>query len=465
MKKLIYTVFTVAVLATLIFSGCSKDALEPTLEQDKPADGGITNAEDVEGVLYGAYNRMTQTAYYGRNLIIYGEIRADNAFANANSGRFLTVSDMDMGETDGYARDTWTDAYEVVASANVLIALDPADIDGELDEVNHFIGQAYALRALAHFDLMKLFGQGNVTAGTDEAIPYILEYKSENLTPTRNTVDEVKGYIEADLATAISLMSDILNDPSKQFMTTYGAYALQARVALYFGEWAKVITAAEAVINSAGYQIIAEADFVSSWLNDGSVNSIFELAYNSTDNNNINGLQQIYRGAAYGDIQGLQDLYDAFDVGDVRASAAMIGPDPEVPTRLYTNLGKYPAADYSDNISLIRYEEVILSYAEALFENGQTADALTQLNSITAHRGALAYAAASKANILQERRRELCFEGFRHDDLARNGMDIPFVSPFEQTHGGPAYGSFNYAFPIPKVELNANSNMTQNYNY
>jgi hypothetical protein len=136
----------------------------------------------------------------------------------------------------------------------------------------------------------------------------------------------------------------------------------------------------------------------------------------------------------------------------------MIGIGAE--TGLLRNLGKYPSADYSDNINMIRYEEVILNYAEALFEAGQPGKALTQLNLITQATGAELWTEATKDNILQERLRELCFEGFRHDDLR-----IPLVSELEQTHGGPAYGSYNYSFPIPEVEMNANSNMAQNEGY
>jgi hypothetical protein len=225
-----------------------------------------------------------------------------------------------------------------------------------------------------------------------------------------------------------------------------------------------VITAAEAVIGSGAYQIIPEAEFISSWFTKSSVNSIFELAFSSTDNMNINGLSQIYRGAAYGDIQALEDLVNIFDEDDVRADTNfMIGPGAE--TGLLRNLGKYPSADYSDNVNLIRYEEVILSYAEALIESDRAGDALVQMNLLTASRGAQPWTEATKANVMTERRRELCFEGFRHDDLARNGMDIPLVNDLEQTHGGPAYGSYNYAFPIPEVEMNANSNITQNDGY
>ena len=434
------------------------------MEQDKIVEGSITKAEDVQGILYGAYNRMTQTGYYGRDMIIYGEIRADNAFANGNSGRFTNIAKMSMVVTDAYATGTWTDIYEVIASCNILIGLDPSAIEGDLAEINHYIGQAYALRALGHFDLLKMYGQQHISGGGDVGVPYILEYKGEDLTPVRNSASDVKSKIESDLATAVSMMSEALNDPSHVYMSTWGAYALQSRVALYFGEWAKVISAAEAVIGSGEYQIIPEAEFISSWFTKSSVNSIFELAYSTTDNNNINGLSQIYRGDAYGDIQALADIQTIFDDGDVRADTNfMIGIGAE--TGLLRNLGKYPSADYSDNINLIRIEEVILNYAEALFESNRAGDALTQLNLLTAERGALPWAAATKDNILQERRRELCFEGFRHDDLARNGMDIPLVSEFEQTHGGPAYGAFNYVFPIPEVEMNANSNMVQNSGY
>lgn len=463
MKKVIYTVFTAAVLA-LLFASCSKESLDPSMEQDKNVEGSITKAEDVWGILLGAYNRMTHTNYYGRDLIIFGEIRSDNAFSNGNSGRFINPGKMSMTVNDAYAQDTWSKMYEVVASCNILIGLDPDAIEGDLAEINHYIGQAYALRALAHFDLLKLYGQQHVNGGNNVGIPYVMNYKGEDLAPPRDNVETVKQDIESDLATAVSMMSEALNDPSHCYMSTWGAYALQARVALYFGDWDKVITAAEAVINSQAYQIIPESEFISSWFTKSSVNSIFELAFSTTDNMNINGLSQIYRGAAYGDIQALEDILTIFDDGDVRADTNfMIGPGAE--TGLLRNLGKYPSADYSDNVNLIRYEEVILSYAEALIERGREAEALVQMNLITANRGAQPWTEATKANVLTERRRELCFEGFRFDDLARNHMDIPLVNQFEQTHGGPAYGSYNYAFPIPEVEMNANSNVTQNKGY
>jgi hypothetical protein len=64
-------------------------------------------------------------------------------------------------------------------------------------------------------------------------------------------------------------------------------------------------------------------------------------------------------------------------------------------------LGKYPNPNGYDNIALIRIEEVVLNYAEALFENGQKDQALEQINKITSKRNAKLYSGTLiKDNIL-----------------------------------------------------------------
>lgn len=469
MKKTLYTLITIVALATLL-SSCNKDVLEPTLAQSKSVESGISTVEDVYGLLFGAYNRMTSSSYYGRNFVIWGEVRGDNCFSNGASGRF--VGDARMDYTDSFGGH-WASAYQVIASANILIGLDAADFGDDADQIVHYQGQAYAIRAIAHFDLLRYYGQMHNGDTDGLGVPYITEFKSENFTPVRNTITECETNIYADIADAISLMDPALDADSKEEFTQMGAYALWSRVALYFGDWADCVTASNAVINSGDYSIVAAAEYANSFVVDAAVNSIFELAYSSTDNNNINGLQQIYRGDAYGDVQGLQNLTDIFEVGDVRhqtidivtgdTSLIMIGEDPDVPLRMNVNLGKYPSYDYSDNIPILRYEEVVLNLAEAMFRQNP-ANGLAELNLIPAQRVATAYAAINEDNILLERRKELCFEGMRFHDLARTGRDIPDVDVL-QTHLGPLYGTYKYAFPIPLSEMDANSNMTQNNGY
>ncbi|MBT28195.1 MAG: RagB/SusD family nutrient uptake outer membrane protein [Thalassobius sp.] len=447
----------------LLFTACTEDDLEPTLASAKDVETSISSQDDMAGLINGMYNRFTSSSYYGRDYIIYNEVRSDNCYSNGNSGRFVTPAAMTVGESDSYALNTWSTMYAVIASANIVIALDPAALEGDIEEMNHLVGAAYIGRALAHFDLLKLYGQQFVTVGGSlgtVGIPYVTTYKGEELSPARNTVDEVYTFIMSDLDMALSLMSESLNSSDAQYLSTYAAQALKARVAAYFGDWSVVKTAAEVVINSGNYSILDAETYVASWALDDAANSIFELAYSSTDNVGINGLQNIYRGTSYGDVAALEDILSIFDEGDIRGSEAMIANDGSY----LRNVGKYPSADYSDNIPLIRYEEIILLYAESLIEIGD-ASALSVLNQIPSNRNAELYTEATKANLLLERRKELCFEGFRFNDLARTGSDIPLVDAIRQTHGGPEFGSYNYAFAIPVAELDANSNMVQNENY
>ena len=467
-KKLIYLMFAFAGVASV--SSCSEDLLDPTLAQDKSVEGSIASVEDLQGIIYGAYNRMSNSAYYGRDYIIFGEVRGDNTFANASSGRFLDPAAMDLTESSAYSSDTWTQLYAVIASANIIIAQDPESLEGDIEEIQHLQGQAYAIRALAHFDLLKLYGQQHVNGGGDAAtgIPYVTEYKGENLLPARNSVSEVKGFIYDDLSTAEGLMSADYNSTC-EVISTYAVDAITSRVGIYFGDWQVAADAAKAVIDSGEFIVAPAANWASTWSTDCPPNVIFEIANSPTDNPGINGLAYIYRGSSYGDIEVLPTVLDLFDEGDIRGSDDAIGyveEDGVIVDKL-SNLAKYPNMEGFDNIPVIRYEEVILNYAEALFELGSTEDALTYLNMIPENRGLGAdyFDEATKVNILEERRRELLFEGFRFDDLARNSLDIPLVDEFLQTHGGPAYGSYNYAFPIPLNELNANANINQNEGY
>jgi hypothetical protein len=159
-------------------------------------------------------------------------------------------------------------------------------------------------------------------------------------------------------------------------------------------------------------------------------------------------------------------LYDIFDAADVRFGANMIGTAQGYPTVL----GKYPTMNGSDNITILRVEEMHLIYAEAMLRAGDTATALTYLNNIPAIRGAAPYASATLDNILLERRKEFYFEGLRYDDLLRTGQGMPLIDGKKQlnddlTGTPPAFGSYRTAYPIGTGEMNANPNMVENYGY
>jgi hypothetical protein len=414
----------------------------------------------LSGLLKGAVDRMTSSVYYGRDFIITDEIRGDNVFANGNSGRFQTQGTLE------YLPDNnpgiWTQAYAVIASANIIINADPNELEGDQSEALYIQGQAKIIRALAHFDLLRNYGQQYINGGGDAGVPVITEFAGDNLNPSRNTTSEVYTAIYNDLQTAFDQMSDQFdNRANKTLPSKYTAKALESRVAIYNGEWSRAQSAAQAVVNSDIYSVISPDSYVASFAIDNTDNSIFELAYDNVDNLGGNSLGFIYKGEVYGDIEVLPTTPDIYEEGDVRADIITTDAGGNI-----RNSGKYPELNGWDNVNIIRYEEVLLNLAEALFEQNDNDGAVAALNQITSMRGASEYSGTiTKEDILNERRKELMFEGFRFFDLARNGLPIEKFSDLQNIVETVPAGDYRYALPIPIVEMDANSNMTQNTGY
>lgn len=457
MKKIFLTILSIAIFPAMIVS-CSSDSLEPSLVQSRDFNlNPPSTVKDLELLANGMYKRMVGVPYYGRDYIIFNECRTDNAYSNNASGRFLNVGTGTLTASAAYPTDTWTQIYRVVANANLIIN---SNIEGSTAAVNDLKAQALVARALAHFDLLKLFGQQHVAGqgGLDAlGIPYVKTYRDlSQLAPARNKVSEVKQFIYDDLNAALPLFGSTL-DYTK--INKQSAYAIKSRVAIYFSDWTTARDAASTALGMGTATIVPQSGFVSSFAADGKqVNSVFELVQLSNDNNGIDGLFQIYGPTNYGDVvinttQNFQSIYDA---GDIRNSASMIG----TATSYLRNLGKY--TKLATNTKVIRYEEIVLNYAEALLETGDAPGALIQINRIAALRGGNLHTVATKATVLLERRRELAFEGFRFDDRVRNGLGTP-TSP--RATAAFAYGDYRLAFPIPQSEINGNANMKQNYNY
>ena len=438
-------------------SSCTTEDLEPTLAQSKSVEQSVTKVDNLNSILKGIHSLMSGSGYYGRDVIVYNEVRSDNTFSIGNSGRFTTESQFLYNENSGFI---WDNAYEVIANTNIIISADLENLEGDTDYGRHIQGQAMTIRALAHFDLLREYGQQHTGSG-NLGVPVITEYKGEDLFPSRNTIDEVKLAIYNDLETAFGMM-DSQYDNTNVIVSKYVAKALEARVAVYFGDWPRAVTASEAVINSDMYSIIPASSYVSSWAADGGPNVMFEIAATQTDNAGINGLAYMYQvnddGSGYGDVVARPEVLNIYEDSDVRLNIL------DAEGEFIRNVGKYPDnVNFTSNIPLFRYEEVILNYAEALLETG--GDALTQLNKIPANRGASLYSAATKENILLERRRELIFEGFRFDDMLRTGMAMEAIGTTGIVVEVINYPSHLFAWPIPLSEMNANSNMVQNDGY
>ena len=458
MKTNKFLILSFAVMA-MVATSCSTEDLEPTLAQSKSVEGSVTNVDNLYSILKGAHNVLTYSEYYGRDIIANNEVRSDNCFSNGSSGRFTTNSQFSYNANTGYV---WDDVFEMLGNVNIIINTDLSTLEGDMDYGTHIQGQAMILRALGNFDLLRSYGQQH--AGGTLGVPIVTTFKGEDLFPSRSSIEDVKQAIYTDLETAFGMM-DSSYDTSKTFVSKYVAKALESRVAVYFGDWDRAVTASEAVIDSGLYSIVDAGSYVSSWSGDGGSNVLFELAFSATDNLGSDALAYMYRyptdePGGYGDVQVMDDVINIYEAGDVRLDILGYQDGGTV----LRNMGKYPeTANGTDNIPLFRYEEVILNYAEALLETG--GDALTEINKITSNRNASAYTSVTKEDILNERRKELIFEGFRFDDLMRTGQSVDAVGVLQNVTETLTYPNNLFAWPIPTAEMNANSNMVQNEGY
>ncbi|MCK0199913.1 RagB/SusD family nutrient uptake outer membrane protein [Ornithobacterium rhinotracheale] len=467
MKKYIKILSIVA--ATFSIVSCSDDALEATATTRKAVDD-IKNVRDLSAVIRGALDRFSNDAYYGRSFIIYGDLYADNTYANGSSGRYLSIGSGQLIPRDGYISDTWDLIYKVVSSANLVISRELNVPSSDLAKYNNLKAQAYLYRALAHFDALRYWGQQNVGSGGKKAlgIPYVKTFHPEgkNIEVSRSTVEENIKDLYADLDKAVELFG---NDNSAPIFygNKWSAKALKARVALYFKDYDEVLKNANDIIGSGNYSVPDAEAFVKSWKSSLSSNWLFGIPYTESDELGFDSVSNMYLNSSYGDVVIRPgNLENLFDKTDVRGQSQMIGRDMpnEQGEKWNRNIGKYPRVNPSIyTLPVIRYEEVIFDKIEALLYTNKKADALKLFNEqIAANRKETPLKDLNKEILINEWRKEFYFEGMRFTTLTRNGLGIDISGDLGRK---VPYGDTSLAFPIPTWDMNNNPNIEQNKGY
>ncbi|MCK5781911.1 MAG: RagB/SusD family nutrient uptake outer membrane protein [Flavobacteriales bacterium] len=449
MKKIFNLLFVVAL--GVISTNCSKSFLDPDLQQSADKEGAIKNVDDLGSVINATYNRFRASAVLGRDGIVYGDVQSDNIVSTGATGRFIRVGQFDMLENSRYASDYWYNTYRVIATCNLAIDSN-LESDGQVD---FYRGQAYALRAFAHFNLLLKFGQQYVDGGS-LGIAYIDKSVGPDHKPARETIAENYAKIIADYKMAISLMDAEYNPSNKSFLNLDAVNGLLGRAYLYNKNYSEAISASEAAIESGAYALLSTEDYFNFWVQakTDSKEVMFQLGFNGNEQLNTTSLGYIFQDEGYGDLQVTSDLVEIYDADDVRGAFIVGG----------FNYGKFADLQGNNPIPIIRYSEVLLNIAEAKLNlNSEDTDAKDIIDLISTARGGSDYLALSLDNILLERRKELAFEGFRFYDLARNGRDINAVDG--SAYVTQPYGSYTFAFPIPQSERDANTNMVQNKGY
>lgn len=425
MKRAIYIYFSL-VLALFSMGSCS--LLDQTSPNDLDASTAIKDAASAEAALLGVYSSMQQSAYYGGSFPLMTEPLCNNAA----TGGFQVISldqlsAKEVTPANLIVEEAWIAIYRTIANANALLEALPKVSDLDDTRAGEIEGQARALRAMAHFDLLRMFGEH--WDGTSRyGIPVIDFVQTIEVQPTRATVESTYAFIINELKAAADLVN--AEDVSRQYVNLNTVNALLARVQLYHKTPAEAAAYATKVIDNATYSLYEPNFYAATFVERRTPEAIFELAFDKQNRSDFNGLTYSRPDALRTELfyMTAADL-DAFfqsRPGDVRSALADFSPDNNDPTILPDGrTQKYRGEDSRDNPAyLIRLAEMYLIRAEAL---GRT-DGLADLNLIREKRGLSALTAADVATddafldaVLAERRAEFNFEGHYYFDLARTG--------------------------------------------
>lgn len=470
MKKL--TIYLLAGSLTVAgFSGCSESFLEIQPEQSVATETAVTDVNTLQTALNGVYSKLQQNGYYGRTAYVIPELMADNLFLSLrNTGRYLDYNNFVVREQDSYADDLWNAGYEVIINASRAIqGGEQLSLAGDqLAEANQMVGEAYALRALALFDLTRFFGQSyNFTADASHpGVPAIASIGDDPISPARNTVKQDYDLIISDLSKALSLMN---KQTAQGTFSINSAKALLSRVYLYTEQNELAAQYATEVIESGRYSLLDAASYSSLWADDFSQEVLFEIVYSVVDNEGSNSLGHFFALAGYADALATESLYALYEESDSRKTAILRTAKQGAESNALV-INKFPeGALETDNIKIIRLAELYLNRAEAYAKTSQEALALADLNLLAQMRDPQAEVISLQGEalldrILEERRKELAFEGHRLFDLSRNkrGVTIDQGDAVIQA----AYPNDRFILPIPLNELNANPNINdQNPGY
>jgi hypothetical protein len=438
------------------------DDVEEMTGQDSMEEA-IVDDVTLEYALNGMYDAMNDQTAFGQYIFVFGDLLSDNAFVSLdNTNRFTTADDWDWNANSGDYIDIWEQLYDVVAQANLVIEYSDLIEVEDQDVVDDLVGQAYVGRAFAFYYLAIYFAQ-NPNSGIEEDLGIILSTVYDAYTDqARSTVSETWDQIESDLLDGIDLLGD--EDENTELGST-AANILLSRVYLALGEYANSVTYADAALNSSTYSLVDSTDYVASWIDESSSESVYQLSYTSGDNLTLDGLASIYDDQGYGDVMFRENLYNSFSDDDVRKDLLSISDrDMDDPMGYWTSKFPYEAGTLSVgvlDIRLIRMSEAWLNKIEAEYHIDE-ATALADLNSFAATRHTVTYASSGDDlldDILTERQWEFYGEGMRFNDLKRNEMDIEEETNYISV-GEVTYPNDLFVLPIPQDEIDDNSELT-----
>lgn len=474
MKKFIPSILIVMLMAA---TACRKSFIERQPVATVTTDALYKTDKDFSDALIGAY-RALQVQY--ANTWQFGDLRGDDAWIQISNQPSSTAVDLfSINSSDALLNTTWANYYIVISRANNVLAkiggADPAVVKNK----DRYIGEAKFIRALAYFDLVRLFG--NVPLITD--VPTVEQVKA---TPRTAAAKIYSDLIVKDFGDAAAKLPVSYTGTDIGRATSGAAKGLLGKVYLTLKDFAN----AEAVLSELtkapyAYSLLPNFnDLFDYTKNEHHSEYVFDIEYEE----GLGGLGSIFTNQFMPNVTAMLNYYgikggfneslsptasfvNLWQAGDKRKditvqccgkwtnpSTGAVVTFSATTSQSFTLKYVTPVNTLNDsraNWKVVRYADVLLMLAEALNENGKTTEALAPLNLVRKRAGVPEYSGLTQADardkIALERRFELAFEGHRWFDLVRTGKALSALTPVGMK-------DYMTVFPVPLSQVQVMNN-------
>ena len=513
--KSLYKYLFIGLVAGVTLASCSKEDLETAPTTSMSGASLMTNANaalvPLNGIIRSMYTAGWSTS--GNVDQCFG-ISAHVLCADL-MGEDMIMSDMGNGwfwydcvyndknyfaRTDWRNYDLWNAFYTWISNANYILAAEET-MEGATADKNYVLGQAYTIRAFSYFMMAQYFartykGHENEPCGPIYTEPTTPETQGQ----PRATVAEVYAQITSDIQKGVSLLSTAHAVTTKSHIGYDVALGIQARIALVMEDWQTALSASKKAMEVTSAAPVTVDQFAG--LNSVAAKNVMWGAEIITDQV---GMYASFFSHMDADVdayakQGARkqiskELYAKMSATDARATH--LGPDGSFVSGWWNYADernedhgyqqeKFKFSDaqtWKGDYIWMRYEEMLLTAAEAACRMGDEASAKNYLNTLMSYRDP-AYDCSKKTGtqlgkltndwtgslleeILIQRRLELWGEFGRVYDIRRlkqgfrrtTAMGWPSEALLESR---PSENPENYmwVFTIPQTEFDGNINMS-----
>jgi len=500
MKKILQLII---VAITIFVTACTDDLnVNPT--------GTIVSStffktiDDATAAVTGVYSSLSYwpdgISYYGCLHNYMADVASDYLTAGTHNSwpSLVACGTKRYNESNEYIYSAWCQTYNGINRANIAIDNIP-NVSGDSITKTRLIGEAKFIRALFYFNAVRFWGP----------VPLVIHSPTtvSNITPARAPVDSVYAQIIRDLKDVASLpITNIVSDTKLGRATAGAAKALLAKVYLTRGDWGNAINYSRDLIqNRASYGYDLYTTYYDNFdpKKKNAKENIFSVQFELGQNGGTGTgsvLTHCYFSNYFTNSSTpfitLSDLkyYDLFSSSDQRRDISMeknmynpktnsifVFTVPRLRKFVDTTIVLTTTSKATSNYPVIRYSDVLLTFAEAVNERGGTSDpyaaeAAEAINEVRrrAYKYDI-YTAGSSVDLSSgitqdqfrdslrlERYKEFTQEGTRWFDLVRWKIYVKSINASPYQSSNPLR---NYLFPIPQAERNVNPNITQNYGY